>query len=114
MLVHNVDPWDVLFTHDTVDPKFEHGPLKNRSLESVAAEARELDALPEGLKLEAVRMADGRWAALNNRTLMVARMANLQQVHPVDLGDAGFNKFVRNLTASGLPGPVENATIRCK
>lgn len=114
VLVHNTDPWDILFTHGSVKPTFEHGPLAGRSLVEVAAEARSAGALPEGLELRAVRLGDGRWATLNNRTLMVARMADLPQVHPVDAGSGGFNKYVKNLTAGGLEGPVENATVRCK
>jgi RHS repeat-associated protein len=114
ILVHNVDPWDIWFTHDSVKPVFEHGDLAGRTLQDVAAEARMLGRLPAGLRLEAIQMADGTWAALNNRTLMVARMAGLSDVPVIDLGDAGFNKYSRNLRNADLSGPVENAVIRCK
>lgn len=59
-------------------------------------------------------MADGMWAALTNRTLMVARMANLPDIPVTDLGDAGFNRYDKNLREAGLSGPVENAIIRCE
>jgi len=71
------------------------------------------EGLPPGLELHAIQMADGRWAALNNRTLGVAQGANLPYVDVTDDGDSGMNQYNRNLKASGLQGPVENAKIRC-
>ena len=62
----------------------------------------------------AMEMADGRWATLNNRTLAVARMANLPSVSVVDAGEAGLNKFNQLLRDGGLSGPVENGVMRCK
>jgi RHS repeat-associated protein len=114
VLVHNVDPYDVWFTHDNVDPYFEHGDLAGRDVRAVGAEARKLQRMPAGLRLEAMRMANGIWASLNNRTLMVARLANLRDVTVHDVGDAGANKFDKNLREAGILGPVENAYIRCK
>ncbi|WP_437951296.1 polymorphic toxin-type HINT domain-containing protein [Sorangium sp. So ce296] len=114
LLVHNVDPWDVLYTQPTYGATFAEGPHAGRSLIQVAAEARALGRLPDGLTLNATRMADGRWATLNNRTLAVARMANLPNVNPVDAGDKGFNIFQRLLRDGGLSGPVEDAVMRCR
>jgi RHS repeat-associated protein len=113
VLVHNVDPWDIMFTQGSFGATFAEGPLAGRTLESVAVEARALGRLPDGLTLNAVRTGQG-WATLNNRTLAVARMANLPHVHPVDAGAKGFNKFNQLLRNSGLSGPVQDAVMRCK
>lgn len=116
VLVHNVDPWEIMFTQDSVGARFAEGEGKmaGRTLESVAAEARALGRLPDGLTINAVRMGDGTWATLNNRTLAVARMANLPSVNPVDAGAAGTNKLVQLLRNAGLSAPVQDAVVRCK
>ena len=61
-----------------------------------------------------MRMGDGRWAALNNRTLAVARGANLPGVHVKEVGEEAFNEFSRKLRDSDLSGPTERAVMRCK
>ena len=114
ILVHNVDPWDILFTQSTYESFFTYEEFAGRTLASVAEEARKLRHLPPGFQIRAIRMGDGSWAALNNRTLAMARMANLQDVSPVDAGASGMNEFVKKLRESGLSGPVRDATMRCK
>jgi len=73
-----------------------------------------LGRLPDGLELNAMRLGDGRWATLNNRTLAVARGANLPAVHPIDAGPSGQSKYSSLLRESGLSVPVEDAVMRCK
>ncbi len=51
-------------------------------------------------------MGDGTWAALNNRTLAVARGANLQDVSPIEVGDEGLNEFNAKLRESSLSGSI--------
>lgn len=115
VLVHNVDPYDVWFTQDNFDPTFtdRDSPWFGKSLEEAAAEARALGRLPNGLTLNVMEW-NGVWVTLNNRTLAVARMANLSNVSINDVGVSGTNTVVRNLRESGLVGPVENAVMRCK
>lgn len=113
VLVHNVDPWDILYTQDSYASTFAEGPCAGRTVAEAAGEARRLGRLPDGLQLNAIRMGDGRWATLNNRTLAVAREANLLNVDPVDAGDAGMNEFNRLLRDDDLPGPIEDAVMRC-
>jgi hypothetical protein len=79
----------------------------------VAAQARALGRLPEGLTLNVIEV-NNQWVALNNRTLAVARMANLPEVAINDVGPRGMNKLQQLLRGSGLASPVENATMRCK
>jgi hypothetical protein len=114
VLVHNVDPWDILYTQGNYAPKFAEGPLAGKAVADVAAEARLLGRLPDGLTLNAMRMGDGRWATLNNRTLAVAQRANLPDVDLVEVGDSGLNKFNRLLRDAGLSSPVESAMERCR
>jgi hypothetical protein len=114
VLVHNADPWDILFTQSDYGATFTEGPWAGKTVEEAIIAARKLGRLPDGLTLNAMLMGDGRWAALNNRTLAVARGANLPFVEPVDAGDSGMNQFNRQLRESGLSGPVENATMRCR
>ena len=60
-----------------------------------------------------MRMGDGTWAALNNRTLGVARGANLPDVSPTEVGAEGLNEFNAKLRNSGLAGPTDRAVVRC-
>ena len=114
ILVHNVDPWDILYTQPNYGRVFTEGPWAGRLVTEAIAEARLLGRLPDGLTLNAVRMGDGTWAALNNRTLAVARGANLPNVNPVEAGASGLNKMNQLLRNGGLAGPVDNAVMRCK
>jgi hypothetical protein len=114
VLVHNVDPWDIKFSQSSYGAVFAEGPWAGRSLAEAIAEARALGRLPEGLTLNAMRMGDGSWVTLNNRTLAVARGANLLNVNPVEAGGSGLNKLNQLLRSSDLVGPVEDAVMRCK
>ena len=116
LLVHNVDPWDVLFTQGNYGATFTDGPWgrSGRTVAEAIAEARALGRLSDGLKLNAVRLGDGRWATLNNRTLAVARGAYLRDVSPIDAGKSGHNKMQKLLRDAELSGPVEDAVMRCK
>lgn len=119
VLVHNVDPWDIRFTQGNYGSHFtdapEVGRWAGRPVSEAVAEARLLGRLPDGLTLNAVSMNGGEyWATLNNRTLGVARQANLANVNPVDAGAKGINKMTKLLKDSGLAGPVEDAIMRCR
>jgi hypothetical protein len=109
LLVHNVDPWDIWFSQDNYGPKFSDG----KPLTEVAGEARALGHLPDGLKLN-VMQVNNNWVTLNNRTLAVARMANLPDVAINDVGVSGTNKLNQLLRDSGLVSPVETAVMRCQ
>ena len=89
------------------------GIRAGRSLSEVAEEARQLGRLPTGLKLNVIEV-NGQWVALNNRTLAVARMANLADVSVHDVGPSGMNMLTQLLRNSDLVSPVEVATMRCK
>ncbi|HEY2516909.1 MAG TPA: RHS repeat-associated core domain-containing protein, partial [Polyangiaceae bacterium] len=116
VLVHNVDPWDINFTQTSYGPVFTdpRSPWAGRSVGDAIAEARLLEELPPGLDLRAMRMGDGSWAALNNRTLAVARGANLSDVSVTEVGDEAMNEFNAKLSESGLSGPVADAVMRCR
>jgi len=114
LLVHNVDPFDIMFTQSNYGSTFSDGPWAGRTVQEAIEEARTLGRLPDGLKLNAVRMGDGTWATLNNRTLAVARGANLPNVDPVEAGPKGLNKLNQLLRNSGLAGPIDHAEMRCK
>lgn len=64
--------------------------------------------------LNAMRRGDGTWVTLNNRTLAVARGANLPNVNPVEVGKSGINKLTQLLRNSDLVGPIDDAVMRCK
>ena len=115
VLVHNVDPWDILFSQDSFGRTFSdaRSPWAGKSLEEAAAATRALGRLPPGLTLD-VMLVNGQWVALNNRTLEVARMANLGQVAINDVGPSGLNRLMKNLSGSGLVAPVRNAVMRCR
>jgi hypothetical protein len=117
VLVHNVDPHEIMFTQDNYGPVFEDGDWAGRPLSEAIDEARLLGRLPDGLELHAMKIGiggDERWVTLNNRTLAVARQANLRHVHPTDVGPSGINTYQRLLSESGLTMPVEDAQMRCK
>jgi hypothetical protein len=61
-----------------------------------------------------MRMGDGSWAALNNRTLAVAQGANLPNVSVTEVGAEAMNEFNAKVSESGLSGPIENAVMRCR
>lgn len=112
VLVHNVDPWDVLHSQSSYGATFAEGPWAGRTLHDAAAAARALGRLPDGLTLNVMEV-NNRWVALNNRTLAVARLANLPEVAINDVGPSGLNKLLQLLRGSGLVSPVENAVMRC-
>jgi hypothetical protein len=119
VLVHNVDPFDILYTQDSVGDTFGRDEWvpeqwRGRPVSEAISEARRLGRLPDGLTLNAIRAGDGRWVTLNNRTLYVARQAGLLHVHPVDAGVRGHNKMRQLLRDAGLPGPVEEVQLRCR
>lgn len=114
VLVHNVDPWDIKYTQTSYGETFQNGQWAHRSVVEAIAEAQAKGSLPAGLELRAMRMGDGSWAALNNRTLAVARGANLPNVSVTEVGAEALNEYNQKLRASGLSGPVENAVMRCK
>jgi hypothetical protein len=82
-------------------------------LQEAAAAARELGRLPDGLILNVIEVND-QWVTLNNRTLAVARLANLPDVAINNVGPSGLNKLNQLLRNSDLISPVENAVMRCK
>jgi hypothetical protein len=115
VLVHNVDPSDILYSHPLPqNPTLSHGDWEGMTVDEMAMIARYLGRLPDGIRIEAVRQAsDGRWVTLNNRSLMIAQRAELRNVPVVDAGAAGLNKLQRNYTASGIGGPLEDPVISC-
>jgi hypothetical protein len=118
VLVHNVDPFDMLFTQDSVGQTFGNDKLvpeqwRGRPISDAISEAKRLGRLPDGLNINAVRGGDGRWITLNNRTLYVAQQAGLSQIHPTDAGAKGSNKMLKLLKDAGLAGPVESVRLRC-
>jgi RHS repeat-associated protein len=109
-----IDPWDIMFSQDTIDPVFRDGPWAGRTLDEAIAEARDLNRLPDGLEINAMVIND-EWVTLNNRTLFVAQQANLSQVPVNDVGPSGINQFNKLQRDAGLSGPVESVTVRpCK
>ncbi|EYF02224.1 RHS repeat-associated core domain-containing protein [Chondromyces apiculatus] len=85
-----IDPWDILFTQDSIGETFTHGDWAGRPLSEAIAETRDLGRLPEGLELKVMQLNDD-WVTLNNRTLYVVQEAGLSQTHPENVGDKGLN-----------------------
>jgi hypothetical protein len=113
ILVHNTDPFEMFFSHPVSQSDvFSHGPWAGRSLEEAAAEAKRLGRLPDGLEIEAQKLrlpnGDEIVVAVNNRTLLVARMAGLGNVPYTDRGGATFHKLQTNFRETGVGGPLEN------
>jgi hypothetical protein len=102
-----------LFSQRNYGRTFEHGPWKGRLLEEAVELASKLGCLPAGLTLD-VMMVNGEWVTLANRTLAVARMANLSQVAINDVGPSGLNKLQKLLRGSDLLTPIKEAVMRCK
>ncbi|WP_394829489.1 polymorphic toxin-type HINT domain-containing protein [Pendulispora albinea] len=107
VLVHNVDPYDVLFTQDSYGPTFSNGDWAGRSLEDAVAQARLHQRLPAGLTLKVMEL-NGQWVTLNNRTLGVARMANLPDGAIHDVGPGGWNKVQQLLRPYIIPVPPDS------
>jgi hypothetical protein len=111
-----VDPQDIWYSQDTIDAFFQDSPdtparWRGRPIREALEDARRLGVLPEGLRIEAMRV-NSVWVTLNNRTLYVARAANLRNVHPIDVGPGGLNRLNRLLREAGLPGPVHEVRVR--
>lgn len=113
ILVHNTDPYDIMFSHPLdnsqvtgvfTDPD---SPWNGRKVSDAIEEARRLGRLPDGLRIEAAEV-NGKLVAVNNRTLYVARMANLRDVPTVDNGGSTFKKLERNFRESGVGGPLQD------
>jgi RHS repeat-associated protein len=107
VLVHNSDPFDILFSRDPAaieaSDRFLHGPWAGRTLGEAAEEARALNRLPAGLELNASWVNDEMVAA-NNRTLWVAQQAGLENVSVGGLESNGVAKVVQtHLRESGGP-----------
>lgn len=112
-----MDPFNILYSQDSIDAKFqsdESVPFewRGRPISEAVEEAKILGKLPQGLQIRAVRLGDGSWVTLNNRTLYVAQQAELANVHPIDAGDKGTNKLNQLLRNAGLTMPVETVRVR--
>jgi len=112
-----MDPYDILFTQDSIDPNFQSDSnvpfqWRGRAIQEAIIEAMNLGRLPGGLEINAIRGGDGRWITLNNRTLYVAQEASLANVHPIDAGVKGSHKMTKLLRDAGLTAPVETVKVR--
>jgi RHS repeat-associated protein len=113
VLVHNVDPWDILFSHQlqgernlTFGTEETSNPIwRGRTLQEAADQARALGRLPDGLRIEAQEV-NGQLVSVNNRTLWVAQQANLPDVEYTDLGGKTFHKLQTNFRENGLGRPL--------
>jgi hypothetical protein len=106
VLVHNMDPWTIKFSRPVMPGEtFAHGPWAGQTVEAAIAEAMKLGRLPDGLTLEA-QMVGNDMVAANNRTLYVARQANLANVSPVDNGGKTFKVIEAHFRKNGFGGPV--------
>jgi RHS repeat-associated protein len=108
--VHNapcqsVDPFDIRFSQDSIDPAFAHGSWKGRSLDEAVAAARQLGRLPEGLSIE-VTEVNMDLVTLNNRTLYVAQQANLPGIPVTNVGPRGWNQAWKLMRDIGGPLPL--------
>ena len=103
-----INPFDILFSQDSVSHEFSDGPWKGRCITEAIEEAKALGHLPEGLELNVMRLND-EFVTLNNRTLLVAQEAGLLQVHPHDVGPRGFNKL--NQLLEGRPPQREQPIV---
>jgi RHS repeat-associated protein len=111
-----VDSYDILYSQDSISDSFQNTKdvperWRGRPVSEAIGEARRTGRLPEGLRLEAMRV-NGNWVTLNNRTLYVAREANRLNVNPIDVGPSGLNRLNRLLRNAGLVAPVEDVTVR--
>ncbi len=118
VLVHNVDPYDILFRQDSIGSTFGKDKWvperwRGKSIVEAINEAKKLGRLPDDLVLNATKL-NYDWVTLNNRTLYVAQQAELSQVHPIDKGEKGINQMNKLLKAAGLGGPVDSVKVRCK
>lgn len=110
-----IDPWDILFTQDSISDTFLHGPWKGRTLDEAIVVAQELKQLPKGLVLEITELND-QWVTLNNRTLYVAQQANLPHVHPKIIDKAGDNRLHKLMSTAVPLEPGQQPIVRktCK
>ena len=113
VLVHNTDPWDILYSHPLTAEQLEtftNGPWRGHPISEAIAEASKLGTLPPGLEIEAQEV-NGRLVAVNNRTLYVAQRATLSNVSTVDKGGLTFSKLQWNFRDSGFGRPLEASEI---
>ena len=115
-----MDPRTIYFTQNSISDHFQADKWvpqewRGRPIQEAVEEAKTLGKLPDGLVVNAVRLGDGRWFTLNNRTLYVACLA-MVQVHPKDAGNSGTQKMNELLRNSGLPDGVlfDQVTLRTK
>jgi RHS repeat-associated protein len=107
-----IDPFDILFSQDSVSHDFSDGPWAGRCITEAIEEARALGHLPEGLELN-VMVVNDQFVTLNNRTLLVAQEANLVQVHPNIVGPSGINKL-NQLLDGRMPQQEQPVVNPCK
>jgi RHS repeat-associated protein len=109
-----IDPWDILYSQDSIGNVFQHGSWAGSTLDDAIEAAAELGHLPEGLQLSVVEMGEA-WVTLNNRTLYVAQEAGLAQVHPRVADAAADNQLKKLLGDHGPLEPGEQPRVRgCK
>lgn len=108
-----VDPWNILFSQDTISNTFQHGSWAGRPLTEAIEQATKLGHLPAGLDLRVMQL-NGGWVTLSNRTLYVAQEAGLSQVHPTDVGSRGMNQMNKLLDGRAPLPQGEQPRIVCK
>lgn len=106
-----VNPFDILFSQDSIGDTFTDGDWAGRSLSEAIEETRALGHLPEGLTLNVTDL-NGDYVTLNNRTLYVVQEAGLSQVHPNIRGASATNQLNRLLDGHGPLPYGEQPTIR--
>jgi RHS repeat-associated protein len=106
-----VDPWDILYSQDSISNAFQHGSWAGHTLDQAIAETARLGHLPEGLELRVTELG-GEWVTLSNRTLYVAQEAGLAQVHPNVLGAKADNQLKKLLDGKPPLEPGQQPRVR--
>jgi RHS repeat-associated protein len=87
-----IDPFDILFTQDSIDEIFRAGDWAGRNIDEAILVTQDKWRLPKGLKLHVMERHD-HWVTLRNRTLYVAQKANLVHVDVIIHGVGATNEL---------------------
>jgi hypothetical protein len=112
-VVHNCPPdTDIAFGQKSVSPTFRHGPFEGKSIEDVSQALRSGDISPDQLPVKFVTR-NGRPIAVNNRSLLTLRRANLEPTVTEDVtGDPFFERLITRRLAQMAGSPSDDIVVR--
>jgi hypothetical protein len=111
-VVHNCPPdTDIAFGQKGVSPTFGHGKFKGRSIEEVSNGLTTGEISPDELPIKFV-MRGSRRVAVNNRSLLTLRRANLEPTMTEDVSGVPYFERRVGVSLAEMGGPSDEITVR--